>query len=79
MAIFLSDADHDDMIGEVRAIDRGLEELSTIAKSALLERARVAAILKRFYLAEMSLSALQPVLELAVELNPELVATFPKE
>lgn len=36
------------------------------------DRDRIAAILRTFYLAELSLSSVQPVLDLAVELNPDL-------
>jgi hypothetical protein len=38
----------------------------------LAQRERMAFILKTFYQAPISLSAIQPILDLAVELNPEL-------
>lgn len=36
------------------------------------DQKRLALILRQFYLAPATLSALQPVLQLAVELNPDL-------
>lgn len=40
------------------------------------EFTRVRAILKTFHQAELSITSLQPVLELAVRLNPELKGTI---
>lgn len=38
----------------------------------ILRQRRIAAELKRFHLSPLSVSSVQPLLDLAVELNPEL-------
>ena len=49
-----------------------IQRLAGRVEALRLERSRIAAVLARFYRAEISMSSVEPVLELAKEMNPEL-------
>ncbi len=49
----------------------GLYKVEMVA-ALKAQQGRIAAILATFYRAELSLSSVQPILDLAVELNPDL-------
>jgi hypothetical protein len=49
-----------------------LDDLAIRLETLLRERAHIAAVLATFYRAELSTSSVQPILDLAVQLTPEL-------
>lgn len=55
------------------AVDTPAVRMVNAAVDLLAERKRIAAVLATFYRAELSMSSVQPLLALALELNPDLV------
>lgn len=53
-------------------IRHAIEVVKDDSVSSLNEHQRIATILATFYRAPLTISALQPILDLAVELNPSL-------
>lgn len=66
-------ADEDTMRGSTPAIDTPSVRIVTAVADLLAERKRISAVLATFYRAELSMSSVQPLLALALELNPDLV------
>jgi len=63
------------LIKAYRTTDRLREDLDDLAirlETVLRERAHITAVLATFYRAELSASSVQPILDLAVQLTPEL-------
>lgn len=54
-------------------IDTPAVRIVNAAAELLAERQRIAKVLAAFYRAELSMSSVQPILALALELNPDLV------
>lgn len=69
-------ADEDTMRGTVpieNTLAPVVERLTAKCAELRTERAQIAAVLATFYRAELSMSSVQPLLTLALELNPDLV------
>lgn len=66
-------ADEHTMRDTTPAVDTPAVRMVNAAVDLLAERKRIAAVLATFYRAELSMSSVQPLLALALELNPELV------
>lgn len=66
----LADAD---TMRDTTPIDTPVVRIVTAAVDLLAERKRIADVLATFYRAELTMSSVQPILALALELNPELV------
>jgi hypothetical protein len=57
---------------ESTTLESSMERLSASIDDIVEERARIRRILAEFYRAPLSMASVQPILDLAVELNPEL-------
>ena len=57
----------------IEELEAQREDITGNAEALLQPLERVAAVLKAFYFAPLTISALQPILALALELNPEIV------
>jgi len=63
------------LVAENTALRQERERISEALARYAIEHVRVADTLREFYQAQVSLSSLQPVLALCVELNPDLADT----
>ena len=72
----LNDLNTTSVLDTINALDTIIALVETLLRERdqlAAERASIAALLKTFYEAGASISSLQPVLDLAVALNPELL------
>lgn len=65
-------SDHERMAQKVSLLERAIVHANEERAHANEERAHIVAVLSAFVHAPISISSLQPVLDLAVELNPSL-------
>jgi hypothetical protein len=61
------------LIARIEELEGEIDEIRGTATPLLEQLERMAATLKTFYYAELSMSTLQPILALCIELNPEIM------
>ena len=72
MAVLWNDVDLPSADDPQEPLDQQLERLEAAIERKVEQFERIKQILSTFYLAEINVSSLQPVLDLACELNPAL-------